>query len=141
MTTTLASRAMANSPTTPSLARFNAPAQGANSGALIKALPPDLLLVIFIHGYVISPAFAPNSWTEGGNSKFLLVLGAGSVVRFKGTDSTFSSFPKRLEHVLSKSVDNVVTESIIFPEYEVSLPVIFTSPDTEVDGLSSGAVD
>ncbi|KAF9646961.1 hypothetical protein BDM02DRAFT_3083890, partial [Thelephora ganbajun] len=52
-----------------------------------KPLPPDLLLVIFIHG-------------------------------FKGTDSTFSSFPKRLEHVLSKSVDNVVTECIVFPEYE-----------------------
>jgi hypothetical protein len=42
------------------------------------------------------------------------------VARFKGTDSTFSSFPKRLEHVLSKSIDNVVTECIVFPEYEVS---------------------
>ena len=41
------------------------------------------------------------------------------VARFKGTDSTFSSFPKRLEHVLSKSIDNVVTECIVFPEYEV----------------------
>jgi len=65
----------------------NAPALDGNSGALIKPLPPDLLLVIFIHG-------------------------------FKGTDSTFSSFPKRLEHVLSKSIENVVTECIIFPEYE-----------------------
>lgn len=44
------------------------------------------------------------------------------VTRFKGTDSTFSSFPKRLEHVLSKSIDNVVTECVVFPEYEVSCP-------------------
>ena len=95
--------------------------QGVNSRALIKQLPPDLLLVIFIHGYVTSPALAPNSWTEGGDSKTLLPLDVWSVVRFKGTDSTFSSFPKRLEHVLSKSVDNVVTECIVFPEYEVSL--------------------
>lgn len=52
------------------------------------------------------------------------------VARFKGTDSTFSSFPKRLEHVLSKSISNVVTECIVFPEYEVCLPVILSYPDT-----------
>lgn len=115
--------------------------QGVNSRALIKPLPQDLLLVIFIHGYVTSPAFAPNSRTEGGDSKPSLLSGVWSVVRFKGTDSTFSSFPKRLEHVLSKSVDNVVAECIVFPEYAVSSPVTLTSPDTEVDGLSSGAVD
>lgn len=56
-------------------------------------------------------------------------------VRFKGTDSTFSSFPKRLGHVLSKSIDNVVTECVVFPEYEVSL---LTSFDTEVNGLALG---
>lgn len=78
---------MPNSSSSSSLAQPNAPALDSNSGALIKPLPPDLLLVVFIHG-------------------------------FKGTDSTFSSFPKRLEHVLSKSIDNVVTECIIFPEYE-----------------------
>ncbi|KAF9782273.1 hypothetical protein BJ322DRAFT_1009506 [Thelephora terrestris] len=75
------------SSSTPSLAQFDAPAPAESSGALIKPLPPDLLLVVFIHG-------------------------------FKGTDSTFSSFPKRLEHVLSKSIDNVVTECLVFPEYE-----------------------
>lgn len=48
------------------------------------------------------------------------------VARFKGTDSTFSSFPKRLEHVLSKSIDNVVTECIVFPEYEVSPRIDFS---------------
>ena len=64
-----------------------------------------------------------------------------SVVRFKGTDSIFGSFPKHLEHVLSESIDNAVIECIVFPEYEVSLSVILTSPDTEVSGLSSGVVD
>lgn len=78
---------MSRSSVTSSQAQSNAPALDENSGALIKPLPPDLLLVVFIHG-------------------------------FKGTDSTFSSFPKRLEHVLSKSIDNVVTECVVFPEYE-----------------------
>jgi hypothetical protein len=54
------------------------------------------------------------------------------VVRFKGKESTFGSFPKRLEHVLSKSIDNVVTECIVFPEYEVSLPSALSSNNTEV---------
>ena len=61
-----------------------------------------------------------GSWTEGGGFENFVRAGRGSAVaRFKGTDSTFSSFPKRLEHVLSKSIDNVVTECIVFPEYEV----------------------
>ena len=51
------------------------------------------------------------------------------VARFKGTDSTFSSFPKRLEHVLSKSIDNVVTECVVFPEYEVNRPSYALSYD------------
>lgn len=64
--------------------------------------------------------------------KTSLVVGMESVVRFKGTDSTFSSFPKRLEHVLSKSIDNVVTECVVFPEYEVSLPPVPLSYNAEV---------
>ena len=54
------------------------------------------------------------------------------VVRFKGKESTFNSFPKRLEHMLSKSIDNVVTECIVFPEYEVSFPSVLSSYNTEV---------
>ncbi|VDC04083.1 unnamed protein product [Peniophora sp. CBMAI 1063] len=37
---------------------------------------------------------------------------------FKGTDTTFGSFPSRLTHVLSETIDNVRVESIIFPAYE-----------------------
>ena len=63
------------------------------------------------------------------------------VVRFKGKESTFSSFPKRLEHVLSKSIDNVVTECIVFPEYEVSSPLCISFSTIKADGLASGALD
>ena len=56
-------------------------------------------------------------------------------------DSIFGSFPKHLEHVLSESIDNMVTECIIFPAYEVSSSLILTPPDTEASGLSSGVVD
>jgi len=126
---------MPNSYTTPSLVQFNTPTQDVNSGALIKPLPPDLLLVIFVHGYVASSAFTHDSRAEGGNLKKLLVLGMDLVFRFKGTDSTFSSFPKRLEHVLSKSIDNVVTECAVFPEYEVSLPSALSSYNGLMLGL------
>ena len=110
-----------------------------NSGALIKPLPLDLLLVIFVHGYVTSLVFVPSPRTKGGGVENL--LGVDLVVRFKGTDSTFSSFPKRLEHVLSKSIDNVVTECIVFPEYEVSFPLRIPSSTIEANGLASGALD
>lgn len=60
------------------------------------ATTPDLLLVIFIHG-------------------------------FKGTDETFGEFPKRLQHVLSETVDNVHVESILFPAYEVSFQSLATA--------------
>ena len=69
----------------------------------------------------------------------LLVPGVDVVIRFKGTDSTFSSFPRRLEHVLSKSIDNVVTECITFPEYEVGPPE--SHPITKVDGVLAGPLD
>lgn len=123
---------MPNSSTTPSLAQFNASAQDVNSGALIKPLPPDLLLVVFVHGCVASSVFARDLLTEGCDMKTSLVVGMELVVRFKGTDSTFSSFPKRLEHVLSKSIDNVVTECVVFPEYEVSLPPVLPSYKIEL---------
>lgn len=37
---------------------------------------------------------------------------------FKGTDSTFGSFPSRLEHILTETMDNAAVECIIFPAYE-----------------------
>ncbi|KAI6152183.1 hypothetical protein BKA82DRAFT_993642 [Pisolithus tinctorius] len=37
---------------------------------------------------------------------------------FKGTDSTFGSFPSRLEHILTETMDNVAVECIVFPAYE-----------------------
>ncbi|KIN93737.1 hypothetical protein M404DRAFT_35769 [Pisolithus tinctorius Marx 270] len=37
---------------------------------------------------------------------------------FKGTDSTFGSFPFRLEHILTETMDNVAIECIVFPAYE-----------------------
>ncbi|KZV75091.1 hypothetical protein PENSPDRAFT_647370 [Peniophora sp. CONT] len=37
---------------------------------------------------------------------------------FKGTDTTFGSFPSRLTHVLSETIENVRVESIVFPAYE-----------------------
>lgn len=108
---------MAGSSTVSFQVQSNAHTLNGYSGALIKPLPPDLLLVIFIHGYAISSVLTAVLRAEGGD----LETGREFVVtRFKGTDSTFSSFPKRLEHVLSKSIDNVVTECIVFPEYEVS---------------------
>lgn len=39
--------------------------KAVNPGTPARTLPPDLLLVVFIHGYVTSPAFAFNPWTEG----------------------------------------------------------------------------
>lgn len=50
-------------------------------------LPPDLLLVVFIHG-------------------------------FKGDDTTFRSFPERLQHVLSETIKDIIVESVVFPAYE-----------------------
>jgi len=115
---------MASSSTTSFPVQSNAPALDGTSGALIKPLPPDLLLVIFIHGCVTSSVLTPDLRSEGGD----LEIGREFVVvRFKGKESTFSSFPKRLEHVLSKSIDNVVTECIAFPEYEVC-PWVYSSP-------------
>jgi len=37
---------------------------------------------------------------------------------FMGSGTTFESFPERLERMLSESVDNVVTECIVSPEYK-----------------------
>ncbi|KZT36682.1 hypothetical protein SISSUDRAFT_1063441 [Sistotremastrum suecicum HHB10207 ss-3] len=55
--------------------------------ASLRPLPPDLLLLVFIHG-------------------------------FKGTDSTFSTFPQRLQHNLQETIPDVVVRSIVFPAYE-----------------------
>ncbi|KAI0065903.1 hypothetical protein BV25DRAFT_1797809 [Artomyces pyxidatus] len=52
-----------------------------------SSLPPEILLVIFIHG-------------------------------FKGTDTTFGSFPNRLQHVLTETIEGVTVECIVFPAYE-----------------------
>lgn len=40
---------------------------------------------------------------------------------FKGTDSTFSDFPQRLQHNLAETIPNVTVESIVFPAYEVGI--------------------
>ncbi|KAI0311967.1 hypothetical protein OF83DRAFT_1177073 [Amylostereum chailletii] len=37
---------------------------------------------------------------------------------FKGTDTTFGSFPSRLEHVLSETIENVAVRCTVFPAYE-----------------------
>ncbi|KAG6336531.1 hypothetical protein ID866_2553 [Astraeus odoratus] len=58
-----------------------------DSLAVVRHIPKDILLVIFIHG-------------------------------FKGTDSTFGSFPSRLEHILTETTSNVIVECIVFPAYE-----------------------
>jgi hypothetical protein len=38
---------------------------------------------------------------------------------FKGSDNTFSDFPQRLEHNLTKSILDIKVESVVFPAYEV----------------------
>ncbi|KAI6163078.1 hypothetical protein EDD17DRAFT_1776250 [Pisolithus thermaeus] len=37
---------------------------------------------------------------------------------FKGTDSTFASFPSRVEHILTETMDNAAVECTVFPAYE-----------------------
>ncbi|KAG8937076.1 hypothetical protein FRC02_006276 [Tulasnella sp. 418] len=37
---------------------------------------------------------------------------------FKGTDSTFGDFPRRLQHILDESISHIKTECIVFPAYE-----------------------
>lgn len=81
-----------------------------NTLTVAKALPPDLLLIVFIHGYAHKYHFKLTSIFT--NMPFL-------ILRFKGTDSTFSSFPERLKHLVSETISNIVVESIIFPAYEV----------------------
>lgn len=69
-------------------------------------IPQDLLLVIFIHGQV-------QYYCE---AQLRLTLASSS---FKGTDSTFATFPERMQHVLSETISNVHVESVVFPAYEV----------------------
>jgi len=51
------------------------------------------------------------------SSNLLLVI---FIHGFKGSDNTFKEFPRRLQHVLSESIDDICVESIVFPAYEVS---------------------
>ncbi|KAH7914406.1 hypothetical protein BJ138DRAFT_1177332, partial [Hygrophoropsis aurantiaca] len=37
---------------------------------------------------------------------------------FKGTESSFGSFPSRLEHILTETIDNVHVKCAVFPAYE-----------------------
>ncbi|KAI6003707.1 hypothetical protein EDD15DRAFT_2507260 [Pisolithus albus] len=37
----------------------------------------------------------------------------------QGTDSTFGSFPSRLEHILTETMDKVTVECTVFPAYEL----------------------
>ncbi|KAJ8523537.1 hypothetical protein ONZ45_g112 [Pleurotus djamor] len=39
-------------------------------------------------------------------------------IPFKGTDSTFSAFPERLQHTLSQSIPSSTIECLVFPAYE-----------------------
>ena len=57
-----------------------------------------------------------GEWKSTRATSLAHMLNAAS---FKGTDTTFGSFPSRLTHVLSETIDNVRVESIVFPAYEV----------------------
>lgn len=81
-----------------------------NTLTVAKVLPPDLLLIVFIHGYAHKFHF---------KSTPILTNTPLFILRFKGTDSTFSSFPERLKHLVSETISNIVVESIVFPAYEV----------------------
>ena len=59
-----------------------------------------------------------GEWKSTHATSSVHVLNAASL---KGTDTTFGSFPSRLTHVLSETIDNVRVESIVFPAYEVWL--------------------
>lgn len=67
---------------------------------------------------------------EGSLPQELLLL--VFVHGFKGTDSTFLDFPKRLEHTLTESIRSVKVESIVFPAYEVG--------ETNTNGIHSHLV-
>ncbi|KIM68856.1 hypothetical protein SCLCIDRAFT_899412 [Scleroderma citrinum Foug A] len=63
--------------------------------------------------------------TESGDNTLQVVLHVPKdlllvifVHGFKGTDSTFESFPSRLEHILRETMNNVIVECIVFPAYE-----------------------
>lgn len=78
------------------------------SRSLVKKLPPDILLIVFIHGSVPFPCSSQHS------------VYSRRYIRFKGNDATFGPFPDRLRHVLAETIDNVIVETIVFPAYEVS---------------------
>ena len=77
-----------------------------SSDAPESALPSDLLLVIFIHGFV-----------DGRQSTRFETQVA--TCRFKGSDHTFAEFPQRLQHILSETILNAIVECVVFPAYEV----------------------
>jgi len=91
-----APRKMASSSTTRFPARSNAPALDENSGALIKSLPPDLLLVIFIHGYATSSVLVAVRGLRAVTRKFRSRLAwvRGCQVQGNGFDVQF--VPKAL---------------------------------------------
>ena len=86
------------------------PRNGLGSSQPTGQPSPDILLVIFIHGYCVTSIYmrslASNTYITSS---------------FKGDDTTFGDFPSRLQHILSESAQGMVIESIVFPAYEVRL--------------------
>ncbi|THH05910.1 hypothetical protein EW146_g9773, partial [Bondarzewia mesenterica] len=62
---------------------------------------------------MISPAQAAKA--NSLPSDIILII---FIHGFKGTDTTFESFPSRLQHVLSETIENAKFECIVFPAYE-----------------------
>ncbi|KAH0839934.1 hypothetical protein J3R83DRAFT_888 [Lanmaoa asiatica] len=60
------------------------------------------------------PGKEKNSTVKGDVLLIVFIHG------FKGTESTFESFPSRLQHVLSESEGNLPVECVVFPAYEVN---------------------
>ena len=73
---------------------------------------PDILLIVFIHGYCVASIYT-RRWPLTSNTD--------TTFSFKGDDKTFGDFPSRLQHILSESAKGMVIESIVFPAYEVRL--------------------
>jgi hypothetical protein len=88
------------------------PSNGLGSSQPTGQTSPDILLIIFIHGYCVTSIYM-RRWPLTSNTH--------TTSSFKGDDKTFGEFPSRLQHILSESAQGMVVESIVFPAYEVRL--------------------
>lgn len=73
--------------------------------SVTKSLPQDLLLIVFIHGYLNTSQIVAAPFTD-------------RQPRFRGGEDTFLDFPARLNHVLSETVKDLIVECVVFPAYE-----------------------